>query len=318
MRMLTSRDRRALRLGTIVIGAALVVSLGVLPGVRAFGAARDTLASEHRLLSRERDVVRSAPAAEASVRAAEHALATFADAAFDAAEPELATVEVARLIESIANLSGIAGVRSAPLGIELDEDEMTRLRVRVTGEADFGPLMLLLQRIEAGPALLRIEQLSVSADRRAGRAADADPLLVFAITVSGTGLPDRARLIESSTAPVAMRRPETMPSEAALLEALVDDPFRPGVNLPGATQRAEPLAAEPAPAVVIRVVISGTVVLPDNRGLVMATWGTEPPRLIRVGDSIGGLRLVRVEPGAAEFEDEKGSRTTVHVPKPGA
>jgi hypothetical protein len=156
MRSLTARDRRALKLGAVITGAALLLFAGLLPALREFATARNTLASERGLLARERDVVRGAPAREAKLRAAQATLAAFAHTTFDAAEPELATLEVARLIESIAKLGDLDNVRSAPLGIEVTDDEITRLRVRVTGEADFAQLMLLLQRIEAGP------------DRRAG------------------------------------------------------------------------------------------------------------------------------------------------------
>jgi hypothetical protein len=318
MRALAARDRRALKFGASIVGAALLLFVGVLPALRAFATARDTLASERGLLARERDVVRGAPAAEAKLRAVEATLATFAYTTFDAAEPELATLEVARLIETIAKLSEL-DVRSAPLGIEVTADEITRLRVRVTGEADFAQLMLLLHRIESGPVLLRIDELAVrSDDRERSTTTETSPLLTFAITLSGTGLADRARLLRLDAEPMGMRQREDLPSETALLEALIDDPFRPGVNLPGSERGEETLPVDSAPNADARLAIMGTVVLPHDRGLVMAALGTEPPRLIRVGDRIGGLRLVRVEPGAAEFEDESGSRTIVRVPKPGA
>jgi hypothetical protein len=138
--------------------------------------------------------------------------------------------------------------------------------------------------------------------------AGGDQLLTFAITLSGTGLADRARLVRLDVEPMRMPQRADLPSETALLEALIDDPFRPGVNLPGSERSEEVLPAQPAPSADARLAIMGTVVLPRDRGLVMAALGADPPRLIRVGDRIGALRLVRVEPGAAEFEDESGSR----------
>ena len=318
MRALTQRDRRAVMLGTALIGAALLLSFGVLPALGAFNAARDALATERGRLSRERAVVAAAPATEASLRRAERTLAAFAHTAFDAAEPELATLQVARLVETIASLSGTPEARTAPLGIELDDEEVTQLRVRVTGEAQFEQLMLLLHRIETGPALLRIDQLSVrTEDSRSSGGADAEALLAYTITVNATGLADRAQLVANAEPPAQEQSTADAPSETALLAALIDDPFRPGVNVPRAAAQAEPVAAEPTEDTMARLAIVGTVVLPGNRGLVMATWGTEPPRLLRIGDRIGGLRLQRVERGAAEFEDEMGSKTVVRIPKPG-
>lgn len=317
MRTLTARERRIVAAGGGTVVVALIVTFGILPAVRAYTTARATLVAELDLLDREREAVQHSFATDAALRRAEHTLAALAHSVFDAAEPELATLEVARMVEAIAALSGVANARNTPLGIELAEHDVTHLRVRTAGETGFAQLALLLQRIEAAPMLLLVEQLSVRAADNRVSAATGEPMLAFAITIRAIGFADRRRLVSGENSQPAMPARTDGLSETALLAALIDDPFQPGLNVPGAVQDAEtalPEFAGTAP----RIAVLGTVVLPDRKGLVMARWGSDPPRLVRVGERVGGVRLIRVEPGAAEFEGDDGETFLVRVPKPGA
>ena len=109
---------------------------------------------------------------------------------------------------------------------------------------------------------------------------------------------------------------------ATRLAAAVDqDPFhverrRPAVRfrLPGEAlaQDSVPAAAAGTPFLLI-----GTAVLAEGRGFAMCQWGSEPPRLVRVGERVGDLTLRVVARGRATFTDGNGRRMEVRVPKAG-
>lgn len=63
--------------------------------------------------------------------------------------------------------------------------------------------------------------------------------------------------------------------------------------------------------------VIGTVVLAKGGGFATAQVGAEPPRLVRVGERIGGYTLRGVQPGRAVFASSAGTTLVVDVPKPG-
>lgn len=115
--------------------------------------------------------------------------------------------------------------------------------------------------------------------------------------------------------------PAAAPNAARALEAVESDPFhperRPPTNrfrLPGEVIAAE---AVPAPAAIAPLVLLGTVVLAEGRSFVMCQQGSEPPRIVRVGESLGEYKLRTVEQGRAVFVTAHGERVELHVPKAG-
>lgn len=57
--------------------------------------------------------------------------------------------------------------------------------------------------------------------------------------------------------------------------------------------------------------------MPEGRGFAMCQWGADPPRLVRIGESVGGLTLKGIQPGRAIFLTGGGKRYEVQVPKAG-
>jgi hypothetical protein len=106
--------------------------------------------------------------------------------------------------------------------------------------------------------------------------------------------------------------------------AAVDlDPFHPERRRPGTrfrlpeerTARArEPAGAPTRPSLELH----GTVVLPDDRGFAMVASGGESPRVVRIGQSIGGYRLTEVERGRAVFISSSGRSMSLTVRKAGS
>lgn len=58
----------------------------------------------------------------------------------------------------------------------------------------------------------------------------------------------------------------------------------------------------------------GTAVSDEGGGFAMCQLGSDPPRILRVGETMGGLTLRSVLRGKAEFTREDGSALTLAVP----
>jgi hypothetical protein len=125
-------------------------------------------------------------------------------------------------------------------------------------------------------------------------------------------------------------RPDLVPvpapgpgTSAALLTAAVGhDPFHPErrkpalrFRLPGEGLPTDSAATAPAPGGPFLLV--GTAVMSQGGGFAMCQWGSEPPKLVRVGERIGTMTLKGVARGQATFVDATGRTVEVRVPKAG-
>jgi hypothetical protein len=73
------------------------------------------------------------------------------------------------------------------------------------------------------------------------------------------------------------------------------------VSLPGST-RGRPIR------------LLGTAVSGGNGGFAMCQIGRETPRMLHVGDTLGGLTLRRIDRAAAEFVAADGSLVMLELP----
>jgi len=114
---------------------------------------------------------------------------------------------------------------------------------------------------------------------------------------------------------------------AALGEASIDaavdvDPFHPartrpgaryvlgGANAPGAPVAATAPPRQPIPMIMLK----GLVVRPNGQGLAAVSVNGRPARIVRVGQTVEGLRLTRVDASSATLTR---SDTTLVVKLPG-
>jgi hypothetical protein len=128
--------------------------------------------------------------------------------------------------------------------------------------------------------------------------------------------PERMPAPDMAIAPVPRR---TMPADFEVATALDHDPFAPDRHRPTTRyQLPEDLAAAAAaPATPAGLPhLLGTVVSPRaSASFAMCQVGSEPPRMVRVGDMVNGLRLERVSQGAALFLSATGSRIELSAVK---
>lgn len=111
------------------------------------------------------------------------------------------------------------------------------------------------------------------------------------------------------------------PSPAGIEAAVAADLFQPERRAPAERyrlpfeERVDPTT--PAPAAEIRLL--GTVASPDGQGgFAMCQIGNDPPRIVRVGETLGGWTLRAVGQGRATVVSPKGEATEIAVPKPGS
>ncbi len=130
---------------------------------------------------------------------------------------------------------------------------------------------------------------------------------------------------DSTSATIGMPRSVERPSHSirSVLAAAEKDPFRPERNRSSArfrlpeerlVQVPQPAEAAVAPAAVR---LLGTMVLPEGKSVALCQWGSDSPRLVRIGEMIGDLTLKRVEQGKAVFASAQGATVEVFVPKQG-
>lgn len=124
------------------------------------------------------------------------------------------------------------------------------------------------------------------------------------------------------TAPLVRLASRSGPSSARVTAALRKDPFhaerrRPNVpfRMPGESLTADTAASGTNAGTQLQLI--GTAVMPEGRSFAMCQRGADPPRLVRVGERLGGLTLRIVARGRATFVDAGGRSVEVSVPKVG-
>jgi hypothetical protein len=164
---------------------------------------------------------------------------------------------------------------------------------------------------------------------RAALAVLAASILLCALAASGARrlavLPREGEPRPAAAMPEVVAR-AAAGSDAQILSAVARDPFRPDrrrppgrYRLPG--QEPPPEAPPerydytPPPAAPLFGLL-GTVVLPGGRGLAALSGQGGVSRIVRVGETMDGFRVVRVTSGAATLTD--GDTTIVLTTQGGA
>lgn len=152
--------------------------------------------------------------------------------------------------------------------------------------------------------------------------------LVLSVAWAGSALIRAVRLTpmakHAATAalPGEFAHPQRAAPRASILAATLDrNPFHPERRrptqpflMPGEEVVKPPSDSVAAPAAALRLV--GTAVVGEG-GFAMCQWGSEPPRLVRVGASMNQLTLELVAPGRAVFRASGGKRIELRVAKAG-
>lgn len=161
------RDRRAIRVGLLVLLPALVLAMGVRPYLGELDETRHRLAAERGLLVREHGLLAAAKGFDADRVSAREALDARASRLF-AGDPTLAAGALVRYVADQADRSRVLLEATETAGTEAVGSGLSAVRIRLSGVSDIAGILELLRRLEDGPRLVRIEQLLL--ERRDGYA----------------------------------------------------------------------------------------------------------------------------------------------------
>lgn len=165
LRSLAARDRRAVLIGLAVLTPAVLWIGAVRPYRAALSDLETRVGAERALLEREEALLAVGPELPARADAAREHATGATQRLVRAANAPLAEAEVTAFLQDVALLSRVllqeVSSVEAPRGAEEESGTIRPLRLALRGESDLEGVLTFLHRIETGPLLLRIAELSI-------------------------------------------------------------------------------------------------------------------------------------------------------------
>lgn len=182
----TPADRRALRLGAMIVVPALFIQLVARPLWRSWGEMEGDLASERSLLAREEALVADAELWPTRYQTGERRLLAEAPKLFDGRD----------LVAASGSLAGLVAQRAAAHRVFLQQTELrpstpvdggvTAIELELRGASDLRGLLGWLADLEDGKRLVRVERIHFERSPT-DPAIDAETIS-FSATVRGYAL----------------------------------------------------------------------------------------------------------------------------------
>ena len=185
---MNDRDRRALRLGLVVLVPALLWVWGVQPYRDALADARLRLAAQRQELAREEALLGGGPRAAELRLAADSAADALTPRLFAARDDLLGSAQLAAHLARAARANEVLLQEAETRPASLSAAGVRTLQVEIRAESDLEGLLGFLQALEQGERLVRVERLSIA--RPGGAEADENPVerLTLSATVLGYAL----------------------------------------------------------------------------------------------------------------------------------
>jgi len=200
-RTLGRRDRKAIRIGALIVVPALLVTFGVRPYTRALEDARDRLAVERGLLERELSLLKEAQGYEQALDQAEDVLLREAPRLLGGGDPLAQSALLANYVTDRAIRQRVFLQGSETRPAQTTDGEVVRLAIEVRGVGDLEGILGLLDDLERGSKLIRVERFSLTQASRLNAADSRDEgVLGFAATVAGYALAPVEDAAEANTA----------------------------------------------------------------------------------------------------------------------
>jgi hypothetical protein len=193
---MSSRDRRAVSLGGLILLPALFFIWVVRPYRAALADARDQLATERSTLARERAAIETARRNPQLQHVADSAMRAMRPRLFEGKDDVMASAELASYLGEVAGRTRV-WLQDASTRPSLAAAEGVRtLRVDIRAESDLLGALLFLRELERGDKLVRVDRLDISRTSR----GDDDEMetLTIAATISGFSVNDNVTTASSS------------------------------------------------------------------------------------------------------------------------
>jgi hypothetical protein len=183
---LSARDRRALALGAWIAVPALLVALVLRPALAQLSDLRDTLAAERLLLARERAALAEARAQRLDTERER----PVAERLFSGRDDVIATAALASYVGDLAEAQDVWVQSATTLDADRDASGVRQLRVSMRAEGDVTGVVRLLDALERGRFLVRVDNLEIAVTP-AERSGDGSEPLVVRATLTGFAAPTR-------------------------------------------------------------------------------------------------------------------------------
>ena len=182
-RTLSSRDRRALRVGLCIVMPALLYVALVKPYAASVRHLREKVRAQYALMAREEAVVATLSAIAAEARPAATAEGRAVARIYEATDTALAMTTLGRDVRTALQDAGLAVQRIEMRDSVARRSGRPELTIDVRAQGDFEAILDALVRLEGNARLIRVSRLSI--DKAPGRAANSADSLAFVAVVHG-------------------------------------------------------------------------------------------------------------------------------------
>lgn len=201
---LSSRDRRALRLGALLVAPVLAWNMAAKPYIAALRSTREDVRVQRDLLARELDLLAAARRYPSALTHAEQSLASAASRMFTGPDDVSATAALAHYVSDQARKARVVVQQVETRNSEQIGHGLAGLDMSLRAEGDVEGIVTLLRRLESGSKLVRVEQITVErGPTRADAGSPEAEALSIAATIRGYAPARRDSLTPAPPSPVA-------------------------------------------------------------------------------------------------------------------
>lgn len=180
---MSSRDRRALRLGAFVSLPLLLWSLAVKPYRAALAGTRAEIERERSLLERELTLLAHAPRMPQDLREARRASASSEQRLFVGNDVIEATSSLSSHVGRALRTAGLVVQQVESRDAAEERNGLRQISIDVRSEGSLAGVLRALRSLESGGRLVRVTRISV--EKSLASAPGTAELLVLSATVRG-------------------------------------------------------------------------------------------------------------------------------------
>ena len=318
---LSTRDRRALRLGAWIALPVLAYTLLLRPMLDTIRLQRDQLTAERALLQAERDAAhRASTGRVAGVGGAPGVLA--ADRLFEGRDDMVASAAFAAWLAEVTRGHELALEQLETRTVTREIAGLRTLHVDLVAEGDVEGVVRFLATLATERQLVRVETLALQPAPGGERAGGTEPLVLqaalaaFAADTAATTWLAQAGAADAlgargRTARVAMPHVRTA-TETNVLSPARTAPLTRYVLVRAEDTNGEDVAGFDAP---MQPVVLGTAVGAGGDSFAMVRLGASgDASVLRVGDALAGWTVLSIARGQVVFRDAAGARLTLDAP----
>ncbi|HEY5219264.1 MAG TPA: type II secretion system protein GspM [Gemmatimonadaceae bacterium] len=181
---MSTRDRRALLIGALVLAPGFIFIWGVRPYRAAVADARDQLASERATLSRELGAIATAQRNPRLQHVTDSALTAMQPRLFEGKDDVIASADLAAYLGDVAHDSHVWLQDASTRPATAPATGVRALHVDIRAESDFRGMLTLIQALERGDKMIRIDRMDISRTLGGINASNTETLTLSA-TITG-------------------------------------------------------------------------------------------------------------------------------------